>query len=69
MGTRQILKDNAATAFKITSPVATPGDEPTACVGTHFSAALFLVWLDLVLFCFVLFCFGGLIQELTQLRR
>ena len=57
MGTRQILEDNAATAFKITSPVATPGDEPTACVGTHFSAALFLVWLDLVLFCFVLFCF------------
>lgn len=55
MGTRQILEDNAATAFKITSPVATPGDEPTACTETHFSAALFLVWLDLVLSCFVLF--------------
>ena len=53
MGTRQLLEDNAATAFTVTSPVATRGNEPTACVGTHVSDALFLVWLDLVFFCFV----------------
>ena len=43
MGTRQILEDNAATAFKITFPLANPGDEPTARVSVreHTSAPLF----------------------------
>ena len=69
MGTKQLLEDNAATAFTVTSPVATRGNEPTACVGTHFSAALSLVWLDLVLSCFVLFCFVLADSLLKNLRN
>lgn len=66
MGTRQLLEDNTATAFTVTSPVATRGNEPTACVGTHVSDALF--WFVGFGFFFVLFG-RFIIKELTQPRR
>lgn len=65
MGTRQLLEDNTATAFTVTSPVATRGNEPTACVGTHVSDALF--WFGWIWF-FFLFCLAdSLLKNLRNL--